>query len=65
MKSHPSFVPHCSSVELFQFNEEGEISRTPGILMKYLSQSMAVAVPARECTNRDHSSTPTLLLTGP
>lgn len=49
-------------MESFQFNEKGEISSTPEMLMKYLSHSMPAAVAAEECTNPDQSFTPTLLI---
>lgn len=65
MKPYPAFMPHSSSVELFQFIEKGQMSRTPEILMKYLSHSTSAAVAAWEFTNSGQSSTPTLLLAGP
>lgn len=58
-------MPYCSSVELFQFNEKGEISRSPEILVKYLSHRMSAPVAAQGCTNPGQSPTATLLLAGP
>lgn len=62
MKSQYAFVPHYSSVELFQFKEKEEISRTPEMFLKYLSHSMSVVAVAWECTAPDQSYSPTMLL---
>lgn len=54
----------CHCIQLFQFKEQGEISNPPEVFIKYLSHSMSVAAVARECTNPDQSSSPTMLSAG-